>query len=52
MDKNPYIDPIIDIDTVYQQNKALLYERKSKTKKEHTWFDVWKESYETNIQRI
>ena len=33
MDKNPYIDPIIDIDTVYQQNKALLYERKTKTKK-------------------
>jgi deoxyribodipyrimidine photolyase len=36
MNKNPYINVIIDIDKVYQQNKALLYERKSKTKKEHT----------------
>ena len=40
MNKNPYIDPMIDIDTVYHENKALLYERKSKTKKEHTLFDV------------
>ena len=40
IDKNPYINPIIDIDKVYHEHKALLYERKSKTKKEHTLFDV------------